>query len=171
MCRSAATEGEHYAYQQILIVSGCFGVMLGCLTGPALADPSALCKSLPGWTALKNALTNSILPANGGLGFNMWGTIVAADGTVCAVAFSGATYTSQWLGSRVISAQKASTGNDMSVGKGSVARRKRCPSTGLAHSHRQPLFGGAAGREVRWTATHPQPDHPVLPCAEVAYWG
>ena len=47
-----------------LIVSGCFGVMLGCLTGPALAGPSALCESLPGWSVLKSALTNSIsLPA------------------------------------------------------------------------------------------------------------
>jgi hypothetical protein len=118
-----------------LIVSGCFGLMLSWSTGPALAQASgsALCQSLPKWAALKNALTNSILPANGGLGFNMWGTIVAADGTVCAVAFSGASYTSQWLGSRVISAQKASTGNDFSVGSGSTPGGSLFP-TGLALS-------------------------------------
>jgi uncharacterized protein GlcG (DUF336 family) len=116
-----------------LIVSGCFGVMLGCSTGPALADGSGLCQSLPSWATLKNALTNSILPANGGLGFNMWGTIVAADGTVCAVAFSGAAYTSQWLGSRVISAQKASTGNDFSLGNGSTPAGSLF-TTGLALS-------------------------------------
>jgi len=107
--------------------------MLGWSTGPALADGSGGCQSLPGWAALKSALTNSILPANGGLGFNMWGTIVAADGTVCAVAFSGAAYTSQWLGSRVISAQKASTGNDFSLGHGSTPGGSAFP-TGLALS-------------------------------------
>ena len=63
----------------------------------------------------------------------MWGTIVAADGTVCAVAFSGSDYTSQWLGSRVISAQKASTGNDFSVGNGSAPGGSAFP-TGLALS-------------------------------------
>ena len=123
-------------YTKRLVVSGCFGVMLGCLTGPALAQstqPSPLCKSLPGWAALKSALTASIIPANGGLGFNMWGTIVAADGTVCAVAFSGSSYTSQWLGSRVISAQKASTGNDFSLGNGSTPSGSPFP-TGLALS-------------------------------------
>ena len=118
-----------------LFVSGCFGVMLGCLTGPALADPSPspLCKSLPGWAFLKAQLAASIQPANGGLGFNMWGVIVAADGTVCAVAFSGSDYTSQWLGSRVIAAQKANTGNDFSLGHGSTPGNSAFP-TGLALS-------------------------------------
>jgi hypothetical protein len=63
----------------------------------------------------------------------MWGTIVAADGTVCAVAFSGSDYTSQWLASRVISAQKASTGNDFSLGNGSTPASSAFP-TGLALS-------------------------------------
>jgi hypothetical protein len=122
-----------------LFVSSCLGALLGCLTGPALAQstaPSDLCKSLPGWSALKSALGKSITAAtglNGGLGFNMWGTIVAADGTVCAVAFSGSSYTSQWLGSRVISAQKASTGNDFSLGSGSTPGGSLFP-TGLALS-------------------------------------
>jgi Haem-degrading len=48
----------------------------------------------------------------------MWGTIVDNSGVVCAVAFSGANFTSQWLGSRVISAQKANTGNAFSLGVG-----------------------------------------------------
>jgi len=39
----------------------------------------------------------------------LWGTIVNREGYVCAVAFTGADYQSQWLGSRVISAQKANT--------------------------------------------------------------
>jgi hypothetical protein len=118
-----------------LIVTGCSGVILTCLAGPALADQS-LCDSLPKWGKLKAALSSAITPstgANGGLGFNMWGTIVAADGTVCAVAYSGASYTSQWFGSRVISAQKASTGNDFSLGGSSAPGGSAFPN-GLALS-------------------------------------
>ena len=48
----------------------------------------------------------------------MWGTIVAEDGTVCAVAHTGAdNLQSQWLASRVISAQKANTANSLSLGQ------------------------------------------------------
>ncbi len=71
-------------------------------------------------TALKTALTAAVNPPNGGqnggLGFNMWATVVANDGTVCAVAFTGANYKQQWLASRVISAQKAATANSLSLG-------------------------------------------------------
>jgi hypothetical protein len=97
-----------------------------------------LCASLPNWFALKNALAGSITSANssngnGGLGFNMWGTLIANDGTVCAVAFSGRSYTTQWLGSRVISAQKANTANDFSLGHNSTPSGSLFP-TGLALS-------------------------------------
>ncbi|HEX5227547.1 MAG TPA: heme-binding protein [Bryobacteraceae bacterium] len=90
----------------------------------ALADGPAFgffnCAGLPNQAALQSALNNSVgVAGNGGLGFNMWATIVANDGTVCAVAFSGARYTDQWLGSRVISAQKANTANDFSLGESS----------------------------------------------------
>ncbi len=115
-----------------LIFSGSAGAILSLLAGPALAD----CSSLPGWSALKTALTSSITAtsgANGGLGFNMWGAIVANDGRVCAVAFTGANYTSQFLGSRVISAQKANTANDFSLGHGSTPALSLFP-TGLALS-------------------------------------
>ena len=135
--------------------------MVGCLAGPALAQstqPSALCQSLPKWAALKSALTASINPANGGLGFNMWGTIVAADGTVCAVAFSGSYYTSQWLGSRVISAQKANTGNDFSLGKRKHSRKQRVPDRARA-LNRQPLFGGRIRRKPLWAATQQSGRH------------
>jgi hypothetical protein len=93
------------------VLSGSISFLVSLLAGPALADSTG-CSALPTWSALKNALASSITPAsgsNGGLGFNMWGTLVANDGTVCAVAFSGRSYTDQWLGSRVISAQKANT--------------------------------------------------------------
>ena len=81
------------------VVSGYFAATLGLLAGPAMAGGgggggNGSCNSLPGWSALKNALTSSITPANGGLGDNMWGVIVDPSGIVCAVAFSGASYTS-----------------------------------------------------------------------------
>src|SRR5205085_1792734 len=57
----------------------------------------------------------------------------ANDGTVCAVAFSGSQGTSQWLGSRVISAQKANTANDFSVGHNATPSGSLFP-TGLALS-------------------------------------
>lgn len=54
-----------------------------------------------------------------GLSLRQWGTIVDRDGVVCAVVTSGGpggtNLDAQWLGSRVISAQKASTANAFSV--------------------------------------------------------
>jgi uncharacterized protein GlcG (DUF336 family) len=63
----------------------------------------------------------------------MWATVVARDGTVCAVAFSGTNNGSQWLGSRVISAQKANTANLFSLDYTSSSNGSGS-STGLALS-------------------------------------
>jgi len=124
------------------VLSSSISVFVSLLAGPALADssPNTGCSALPNWSKLKNALASSITPTtnpctsgNCGLGFNMWATLVANDGTVCAVAFSGSSYTSQWLGSRVISAQKANTANDFSVGKSSTPNGSLFPQ-GLALS-------------------------------------
>lgn len=93
------------------VISGSISLGLSVLAFPAFAD----CSALPGWSALRTALNAAVASSNGGLGFNMWGTLVANDGTVCAVAFSGGAYTAQWLGSRAISAQKANTANDFSL--------------------------------------------------------
>ena len=115
------------------VVTGCVGAVV--MLTPALARASG-CSSLPGWSALKTALTSSITPAsgpNGGLGNNMWGVIVDNSGIVCAVAFSGSNFTSQWLGSRVIAAQKANTGNEFSLGKNSTPGSSLFPQ-GLALS-------------------------------------
>lgn len=54
---------------------------------------------------------------NGGLGNHMWASVVNRDGTVCAVTRSG-DLGDQWPGSRVISAQKAYTGNAFSLPMG-----------------------------------------------------
>lgn len=57
--------------------------------------------------------------ATGGYGLNMWVTFVDETGKVCSVVTTGATGTlagnSEWLGSRIISAQKANTANAFSL--------------------------------------------------------
>ncbi len=77
------------------------------------------CNSLPSHSELEAALLGSVAasggPSNGGLDNHMWGTIVSNDGTVCAVAKTGDAINDQWLGSRVISAQKANTANAFSL--------------------------------------------------------
>lgn len=64
---------------------------------------------------LKAALVSAAAAETTGLNNSMWGTIVDRAGVVCAVAFSGPSTGSQWLGSRAISAQKANTANDFSL--------------------------------------------------------
>ena len=72
------------------------------------------CAAIPVDQSLYTSLTEALAAAapdkdaNGGLGNNMWGTIVDRFGIVCAVVHTGE-LGDQWLGSRVISAQKANT--------------------------------------------------------------
>jgi uncharacterized protein GlcG (DUF336 family) len=90
----------------------------------ALAAPAAFASEVDcpvSHSALKQALIAAVKANNGGLQLNMWGTIVNREGYVCAVAFTGADYQSQWLGSRVISAQKANTANAFNLGPNSNA--------------------------------------------------
>lgn len=65
--------------------------------------------------ALKSAIKTTSNEVNGGLELNMWASVVARDGTVCAVAKTGDNAGDQWPGSRVISAQKANTANAFSL--------------------------------------------------------
>src|SRR5205823_2616291 len=102
------------------LVAGAVCLAVSSAAGSAVADGNSSCSGLPSQAALETALHSAVNAAgNNGLGFNMWGTLVAQDGTVCAVAFSGNRYTDQWLASRVISAQKANTANGLSLGEGS----------------------------------------------------
>lgn len=73
------------------------------------------CKELPKYEAVKKALIEARKQANGGFNLDMWATLVDRSGTVCVVAYSGEKWDSQWLGSRVISAQKANTANAFSL--------------------------------------------------------
>ena len=113
------------------LVPAVAGLAFSVLALPAFAGS---CAGLPSWGQLQSALAGAVgASGNGGLGFNMWGAIVANDGTVCSVAFSGSNYTSQWLGSRIIAAQKANTANDFSLSKGAPPAGSLFPS-GLALS-------------------------------------
>jgi hypothetical protein len=74
-------------------------VILGVLAGPALAGGgggnAGSCSFFKGWSALKIDLKSAVgVNGNGGLGNNMWATIVDNSGIVCAVAFSGNDFTS-----------------------------------------------------------------------------
>lgn len=82
---------------------------LACLPGFALAA------DLPAHAELRQALRAVVAEDNGGFGFQMWATLVDRDGSVKAVAHSGDGRGDQWPGSRVISAQKASTANAFSL--------------------------------------------------------
>lgn len=86
----------------------------------ASADDGA-CRGLPNHAVLKKALEAAVVGETSGLNNHMWASLVGRDGTVCAVAFSGNEAGAQWLGSRVISAQKANTANTFSLGTGSAS--------------------------------------------------
>jgi hypothetical protein len=105
----------------LLITSITLVMVLG--SASVFADPgSKLCDALPSHSALETALVGATHaaggPSNGGFDLHMWGTIVANDGTVCAVAMTGSGLNDQWLGSRIISAQKANTANAFSLDSG-----------------------------------------------------
>ena len=83
-------------------------------------DANRVCKDLPDHEQVTEILKTVVKDplGNGGLGNDLWATIVNRDGVVCRVTFSGEDRGSQWPGSRVISAQKASTANAFSLPKG-----------------------------------------------------
>ena len=117
-------------------------VLVSLFLGSAFAKNN--CDQLPKFEALQKALVEARKQANGGLNLDMWGTIVDRSGTVCVVAYTGESYDAQWLGSRVISAQKANTANAFSL-KGLAL------STANLYSATQPggsLFGLQASNPV-----------------------
>jgi uncharacterized protein GlcG (DUF336 family) len=77
--------------------------------------PATLARLLPDHATLRARLRAVVEEQNGGLGFEMWATIVDRDGKVLDVVFSGEQRDDQWPGSRVISAQKANTANAFSL--------------------------------------------------------
>jgi uncharacterized protein GlcG (DUF336 family) len=70
---------------------------------------------LPTHDELQAALEFARGTPNGGFNLDMWATVVDRSGKVVAVAYTGEKEGDQWQGSRVISAQKANTGNAFSL--------------------------------------------------------
>src|SRR5213083_3815067 len=83
------------------------------LTGLPIVDLNL--SRVAGFDQLKAALVQARNEANGGFNLDMWAAVVDRNGLVVAVAFTGATSTDQWPGSRVIAAQKANTANARAV--------------------------------------------------------
>jgi uncharacterized protein GlcG (DUF336 family) len=81
-------------------------------TGPDVATKQS---PFPEFATVQSALRQILTEQNGGLGFQMWATIVDRTGAVVTVTFSGEANDDQWPGSRAISAQKANTGNAFSL--------------------------------------------------------
>ena len=87
--------------------------------------------------ALKASVKASGGPGNGGLDNNEWAAVVARDGTICTIAFSGAAPDDQWPASRLVAAEKANTANALSL-------RQMALSTANLYAGTQPggpLFG------------------------------
>ena len=148
------------------VISGAIGLGASLAAGSAVADGNASCSGLPSQAALQTALDSAVnAGGNGGLGFNMWATLVAIDGTVCAVAFSGSEYTDQWLASRVISAQKANTANGLSLGEGSHMPASSLFPNGLALSTGN-LYSAVQPGGSLYGLQHSNPVDP-----QVAYFG
>lgn len=156
------------------------GVALSFVFGASSANATnngkqtkKVCKDLPTHAELEAALRASLpanaggtlttandpagLGSNGGLDIPMWASIVARDGIVCAVAFSGSKFDDQWPASRAIAGQKANATNGLTTNASASAAG--IWSTALLYSAVQPgasLFGL-------------QESNPVNP--EVAYKG
>jgi uncharacterized protein GlcG (DUF336 family) len=96
----------------------CALVAAGCSDNEATApnvEASSVAALIPSHNTLRNRLRSIVEEQNGGLGFEMWATILDRDGKVVDVVFSGQRRGDQWPGSRVISAQKANTANAFSL--------------------------------------------------------
>lgn len=112
---------KHVPFVTSLVLLG--SLVLGAGTARADGDGDGRpngCRGLPSHAQLRIALNEAqALPnVNGLLRNQMWATIVNRDGIVCAVAITGDHRGDQWPGSRVISAQKANTGNEFSLPPG-----------------------------------------------------
>ncbi|HEY8257432.1 MAG TPA: heme-binding protein [Gemmatimonadales bacterium] len=106
------------ALHAIPLLAGCALIAAGCggdtATAPTV-DAATLSHFLPNHSTLRAQLRAILEEQNGGLGFEMWATILDRNGKVVDVVFSGENRGDQWPGSRVISAQKANTANAFSL--------------------------------------------------------
>ncbi len=115
---------NHKMMRWALALTGAFFATVALNSSPAFAGDKKGCKDLPSHAELTDALKSVVTGVdegpNGGLGNDMWATVVNRDGQVCEVTFSGDDRGDQWPGSRVISAQKANTANAFSLPQGAM---------------------------------------------------
>lgn len=100
------------------LLAACALVAAGCSsdepTSPGV-EATSVVAFIPSHANIRAKLRQILTERNGGLGFEMWATILDRNGLVVDVVFSGVNRGDQWPGSRVISAQKANTGNSFSL--------------------------------------------------------
>jgi uncharacterized protein GlcG (DUF336 family) len=107
------------SYYALPLIAACAVALSSCgdsnnSTGPN-PEATTLAQMLPSHANLRLKLQQILTEKNGGLGFEMWATILDRNGSVVDVVFSGINRGDQWPGSRVISAQKANTANSFSL--------------------------------------------------------
>ncbi len=121
--------------------------------------------SLPTQAQLKAQLDLAQGTPNGGFSLNMWATVVDRSGIVRAVAFTGTKVGDQWLGSRVISAQKANTANAFSLTNSlpSPPPTSTAPPSPAARS-------SASRRATRWTPPWPTAGMPISTGRRMTSW-
>jgi uncharacterized protein GlcG (DUF336 family) len=117
------------------------------VTGPPSFDPVPVVTPDQLRAALAQATGVSADPVpdgNAGLNFNMWATVVDTAGIVVAVVYTGAKEGDQWQGSRLLSAQKATTALNYSLDAAYAGFSGLALSTANLYSATQPggsLFG------------------------------
>jgi len=132
----------------MVLISG----IAGCsddddVTGPPSFDPVPVVTPDQLRAALAQATGVSADPVpdgNAGLNFNMWATVVDTAGIVVAVVYTGAKEGDQWQGSRLLSAQKATTALNYSLDAAYAGFSGLALSTANLYSATQPggsLFG------------------------------
>ncbi|GBD50231.1 hypothetical protein METY_3444 [Methylopila sp. Yamaguchi] len=104
--------------------------------------------------ALKSALLQADEVDTTGLNNHYWAVVVNRSGTVCAVAYSGPTVSSQWLLSRQIAAAKAFTANGLSLDGAPISTAMLYPWVQGSPSGGNPLFGLAAGNPLDGDAVY-----------------
>lgn len=93
------------------------GIGVLCYAAVCAAQIKPDCAGLPDAGKLRQVVQDVVrggAAKNGGMGNQEWAAVVNRDGVVCAVIFSGNTRSDEWPGSRMISAEKASTANALS---------------------------------------------------------
>jgi uncharacterized protein GlcG (DUF336 family) len=115
MERRTPVRSRHPFFLITLTATFAVGCSSDNVTNPTAEASTSLAHLLPDHDVLRSKLQEIVGEQNGGLGFQMWATIIDRNGRVVDVVFSGEKRTDQWPASRAISAQKANTANGLSL--------------------------------------------------------